>query len=160
MTRVLRASVWRRRFAVTVRRGPKPTRRRRPPRPGRATRPDHIRRRQIAHDLYRGPLGEGLDPAWILSVREAARRTFLALTARLVRQYVATDPAAALETLEVARNLEPLNQGIYRGIIAPQLRLGDNDAAAATVRLMQSQLADFEESIDEATRALIEKVRI
>jgi transcriptional activator len=40
---------------------------------------------QRAHSLYRGPLAEGSDQAWILTVREATRRTFLAVTARLVR---------------------------------------------------------------------------
>ena len=48
--------------------------------------------------------------------------------------------------LETIRNLEPTNQSIYRDIMALQLRLGDNDAAAATLRLLENQLADIEES--------------
>jgi DNA-binding SARP family transcriptional activator len=76
---------------------------------------------QRAHSLYRGPLAEGIDQAWILTVREATRRTFLAVTARLVRRHVATDPSAALPILETVRNLEPTNQAIYRDIMALQL---------------------------------------
>jgi hypothetical protein len=75
------------------------------------------------HGLYRGELGEGIDHAWIMSVREATRRTFLTVTASLVRHHVGTDPAAALTILETARNLEPTNQSIYRDIMALQLRL-------------------------------------
>ena len=115
---------------------------------------DVLERLQRAHELYRGPLAEGIDHAWILSVREATRRTFLTVTARLVRHHVATDPAAALAILETVRNLEPTNQSIYRDIMALQLRLGDNDAAAATLRLLENQLADIEESLDDATQAL------
>jgi DNA-binding SARP family transcriptional activator len=123
---------------------------------GRGTELDEsvLQRLQRAHGLYRGVLAEGIDHAWILSVREATRRTFLALTARLVRHHVATDPAAAFTVLETVRNLEPTNQSIYRDIMALQLRLGDNDAAAATLRLLENQLADVEEALDDATRSL------
>lgn len=107
-----------------------------------------------AHALYRGLLAEGIEHAWIPSIREATRRTFLDLTARLVRHHVATDPAAALQILETTRNLEPTNQSIYRDIMALQLRRGDNEAAAATMRLLENQLADVEESIDDVTRAV------
>ena len=109
---------------------------------------------QWAHSLYRGPLADGVDEAWIISIREATRRIFLAVTARLVRHLVEVDPAAALRVLETARNLEPANQSIYRDIMALQLRLGDNDSAAATLRLLENQLADVEETLDDTTRAL------
>jgi DNA-binding SARP family transcriptional activator len=111
-----------------------------------------------AHNLYRGPLGDGLDDEWILSVREAARRSFLATIARLVRHYVPTKPTVALQLLETARNLEPTNQSIYRDIIALQLRTGDNDGAAATMRLLETQLADIEESPDNATVTLARNI--
>lgn len=120
---------------------------------------DHLDRARLvalhtAHDLYRGPIGEGLDSEWILTVREAARRSFLATTARLVRHHVADDPTTAQQLLETARNLEPTNEKLYRDIIALQLRVGDNDGAAATMRLLESQLADIEETPDGTTRAL------
>ena len=108
-----------------------------------------------AHDLYRGALAEGVDDDWILSTREAARRAYLATTARLVRHHVAAEPAAALAILETARNLEPTTEPLYRDIIALQLRLGDNDGANATRRLLQSQLADIDEQPEPATLALL-----
>jgi len=108
-----------------------------------------------AHDLYRGDLAEGVDDDWILSTREAARRAYLATTARLVRHHVAAEPAVALGILETARNLEPTTEPLYRDIIALQFRLGDNDGANATRRLLQSQLADIDEEPGPATLALL-----
>ncbi|MGD9530793.1 BTAD domain-containing putative transcriptional regulator [Pseudonocardia sp.] len=113
---------------------------------------------RAAHDLYRGPLGEGIDDEWILSVREAARRNFLAITAQLVRGHVDSDPAEARRILETARNLEPTNQAIYRDIIALQLKSGDNSGAAATMRLLGSQLADLDELPDDSTRILAQQI--
>ncbi len=108
-----------------------------------------------AHDLYRGVLAEGVDHDWILSTREAARRAYLATTARLVRHHVAAEPTLALSILETARNLEPTTEPLYRDIIALQLRLGDNDGANATRRLLQSQLADIDEEPEPTTLALL-----
>jgi DNA-binding SARP family transcriptional activator len=86
---------------------------------------EQLARLHDAHALYRGPLADGIDHDWILSTREAARRAYLAATARLVRHHVDTEPAAALHILETARNHEPTNEAVYRDIIALQLQLGD-----------------------------------
>ena len=107
-----------------------------------------------AQGLFRGPLAEGIDDTWIASIREATRRNLFAITSRLVRHHVTTNPAAALAVLEITRNLEPTSQGVYRDIMALQLRLGDNEAAAATFQLLETQLADIDEPLDEATIAL------
>ena len=109
---------------------------------------------QHALGLVRGRLAAGIDDAWIDSIREATRRNLLVITSRLVRHHVTTNPAAALAVLEITRNLEPTSQGVYRDIMALQLRLGDNEAAAATFQLLETQLADIDESLDEATIAL------
>ena len=107
-----------------------------------------------AQGLFRGPLADGIDDTWIASIREATRRNLFAITSRLVRHHVTTNPAAALAVLEITRNLEPTSQGVYRDIMALQLRLGDNEAAAATFQLLETQLADIDEPLDEATIAL------
>ena len=70
----------------------------------------------------------------MLSVLEAARRSFLAATARLVRHYVPDSPADALRLLERARNLDPTNESLYSDTIALQLRLGDNNGLFADER--------------------------
>jgi DNA-binding SARP family transcriptional activator len=111
-----------------------------------------------AHRLYRGPLADGLDSEWVLSVREAARRSFLAATARLVRHYVADSPAAALRLLERARNLDPTNESLYSDIIALQLRVGDNHGARNTLRLLETQLADIDETISDTIAALARNI--
>ena len=102
-----------------------------------------------AHELYRGPLADGMGAEWVLSLREAGRRSFLDVTARLVRHHVVHEPAAALRVLEKARNLDPTNEHLYRDIIALQLKVGDNDGAANTLRLLETQLADIEETVSE-----------
>jgi DNA-binding SARP family transcriptional activator len=107
-----------------------------------------------AHELYGGPLGDGLDGEWVLSVREAARRSFLDVTARLVRHHVRDSPAVALRLLEKARNLDPTNEKLYRDIIALQRRIGDDDGAQRTLRLLETQLADIDETVSESVVAL------
>jgi len=67
---------------------------------------------QTAHELYRGSLADGRDAEWVVSVREAARRRYLAMTARLVRHHVPTAPTVALALLETARNLDPVNENL------------------------------------------------
>ena len=101
---------------------------------------------RTAHELYRGPLGDGLAAEWVLSVRESARRSYLDATARLVRHYAETVPTVALQLLETARNLDPANENLYRDIMALQLRVGDKHAAANTLRLLETQLADIDEA--------------
>jgi DNA-binding SARP family transcriptional activator len=111
-----------------------------------------------AHELYRGPLADGLDAEWVLSVREAARRSYLDATARLVRHYAATSPAVALQLLETARNLDPTNENLYRDIIALQLRAGDKHAADNTLRLLETQLADIDEVVSEPVTDLARNI--
>jgi DNA-binding SARP family transcriptional activator len=111
-----------------------------------------------AHRLYRGPLAEDIDDAWIVSLREFTRRSFLTITARLVRHYVTTAPAAALAVLETTRNVEPINQSIYRDIMALQLQDGDNESAATTLRLLRAYLDDIEEPLDDDTRELARQI--
>ena len=110
------------------------------------------------HELYRGPLADGMGAEWVLSLREAARRSFLDVTARLVRHHVADDPAEALRVLEKARNLDPTNENLYRDIIALQLKTGDDDGAVNTLRLLEAQLADIEETVSDATLALAQQI--
>jgi hypothetical protein len=102
---------------------------------------------RTAHQLYRGPLGDGLAAAWVLSVRGSARRSYLDVTGRLVRHYAEASPAVALQLLEIARKLDATNENLYRDIIALQLRVGDEHAPANTLRLLQTQFADTDEVV-------------
>ena len=94
----------------------------------------------------------------MLSLREAARRSFLDVTARLVRHHVTANPAAALRVLEKARNLDPTNEYLYRDIIALQLKVGDNDGAVNTLRLLETQLADIEETVSDTIITLARNI--
>lgn len=113
-----------------------------------------------AHELYAGPLADGLDGEWVLSVREAARRSFLAATARLVRHHVQDAPTIALRLLEKARNLDPANEDLYRDIMALQLRAGDKHAAANTLRLLEAQLADIDEVLSGPVAELAKNIHL
>jgi DNA-binding SARP family transcriptional activator len=113
---------------------------------------------RTAHELYRGPLADGVAAEWVLSVRESARRSYLDATARLVRHYAATSPTVALHLLETARNLDPTNENLYRDIMALQLRAGDKHAAANTLRLLQTQLADIDEVVGEPVAELARNI--
>ena len=72
----------------------------------------------------------------------------------LARMTIVGDPERTLELLETARNLEPLNEAIYRDIIRIQHRLGRPDDAALTLALLQAQLADIDATPAPATLAL------
>jgi DNA-binding SARP family transcriptional activator len=111
-----------------------------------------------AHELYGGPLADGLDGEWVLSVREAARRSFLDTTARLVRHHVQDSPTVALRLLEKARNLDPANEKLYRDIIALQLQTGDDAGAERTLRLLETQLADIDETVSDSLAALARNI--
>ena len=60
--------------------------------------------------------------------------------------------------LEKARNLDPTNEHLYRDIIALQLKVGDNDGAANTLRLLETQLADIEETVSDTIIALARNI--
>ena len=69
----------------------------------------------------------------------------------LARITIDNKPEQTLDLLETARNLEPLNEAIYRDIIRIQQRLGRPDAAAATFQLLPAQLADIDATPSPAT---------
>ena len=121
------------------------------------TNPDPAARRAACDAvvaLYRGPLGTDHDGEWLITLREATRRRYLEALTTLARMTIVEDPERTLELLETARNLEPLNEAIYRDIIRIQHRLGRPDDAALTLVLLQAQLADIDATPEPATLAL------
>jgi NAD(P)-dependent dehydrogenase (short-subunit alcohol dehydrogenase family) len=92
------------------------------------------------------------------TLRETVRRRYLEAVTTLARITIDNKPEQALDLLETARNLEPLNEAIYRDIIRIQQRLGRPDAAAATFQLLHAQLADIDATPSPATVALARKI--
>ncbi len=106
---------------------------------------------RTAHDLYRGPLADGIGTEWILAIREATRRTFLTTSAHLVRHYATIQPETALHLLETTTRRDDVNEKLYHDIIALQLRMGDNVGADNTLRLLMALLSDIGQSPSPAT---------
>jgi DNA-binding SARP family transcriptional activator len=95
---------------------------------------------------------------WLVTLRETVRRRYLDAVTTLARITIDTMPEQTLDLLETARNLEPLNEAIYRDIIRIQQRLGRPDAAAATFQLLHAQLADIDTTPSPPTIALARKI--
>jgi DNA-binding SARP family transcriptional activator len=104
--------------------------------------------------LYRGPLATDHAGEWLITIREATRRRYLEALTALARITISEDPERTLQLLETARNLDPLNEAIYRDIIRIQHRLGRPDAAALTLALLHAQLADIDATPEPSTLAL------
>ena len=121
------------------------------------TEDQHLAAQRTILDIYRGPLGDGLTSEWILTIREAARRRFLDAVAGLARNTVTQDPALTISLLETARNIEPLEEGLYRDIIRLQTSLGQYDAAHRTLDLLTTQLADIGAHPDPRTVELAQR---
>jgi hypothetical protein len=103
------------------------------------TSPDPATRRtacDAAVTTYGGPPAADHAGEWLLTLREATRRRYLDALTSLARLTIADDPERTLGLLETARNLEPLNEALYRDIIRIQHRLGRPDAAALTLELL------------------------
>jgi DNA-binding SARP family transcriptional activator len=108
--------------------------------------------------IYRGPLAAEHTGEWLVTLRETVRRRYLDAVTTLARITIDNKPEQTLDLLETARNLEPLNEAIYRDIIRIQQRLGRPDAAAATFQLLHAQLADIDATPSPATVALARKI--
>jgi DNA-binding SARP family transcriptional activator len=107
---------------------------------------------------YQGPLAAEHTGEWLITLREAARRRYLDTVTTLARLTIADDPDRTLGLLETARNLDPLNEAIYRDIIRIQYRLGRPDAAAITLQLLRAQLADIDATPSPSTVALTQRL--
>ena len=125
------------------------------------THPDPQRRVHACDTVihtYQGPVAVDLTGEWLITLREAARRRYLDALTTLARHIVDHDPIRTLGLLETARNLEPLNEGVYRDIMRIQARLHRYDAATATLALLHAQLADIGATPDPATLDLADTI--
>lgn len=106
---------------------------------------------ETAINTYRGPLGIDHTSEWLITLREATRRRYLDALTTLARLTITDNPTRTLELLETARNLEPLNEAIYRDIMRIQADLNRPDAITHTLALLRTQLADIDETPDPHT---------
>ncbi len=109
-------------------------------------------------DAYQGPLAVDHTGEWLITLREATRRRYLEALTTLARLTISRDPERTLGLLETARNLEPLNEAIYRDIMRIQAQLDRPDDAANTYALLHAQLADIEAEPEPATIQLAEAI--
>jgi DNA-binding SARP family transcriptional activator len=105
-------------------------------------------------DLYRGDLAQDYTGEWLDEPRETLRRDVIDAHAALIKATRQHDPARALGLLERARQLDPLNEAIYRDIMRMQSRLGHFDAISRTLRLLRTALADIDARPSTSTETL------
>lgn len=119
--------------------------------------PDPALRRHdhhIAVRLYHGPFAADQTGEWTHTIREATRRRYLEALNDLTESEIATDPDLALDLLERARNLEPLNEAIYRNIMRIHIAGHRPDAARGVYELLRTHLATIEATPEPATEQL------
>ncbi|MET8846003.1 transcriptional regulator [Amycolatopsis sp. NPDC004625] len=115
----------------------------------RRTTTDHRERDAAAAMIvasYGGDLAAGFDTEWLTALREGARRDALDAVAALARTRIHTDPEATLQLLESARDFDPHNELLYRDIMRLEHKLGRTDSVARTLRLLETRLAEIDES--------------
>lgn len=120
--------------------------------------PDPTLRRHdhhIAIHLYQGPFAADLTGEWTHTIREATRRRYLEAINDLAETEITTNPDLALDLLERARNLEPLNEAIYRNIIRIHLDAQRSDAAERTYELLRTHLDTIDAAPEPETERLV-----
>lgn len=119
--------------------------------------PDPTLRRHdhyLAIQLYQGPFAADSTGEWAHTIREATRRRYLEAIHDLTTTEIATNPDLALELLDRARNLEPLNEAIYRTIMRIHLNADRYDDARGTYELLHTHLVTIEVTPDVETERL------
>lgn len=124
--------------------------------------PDPTLRRHDHHlavRLYHGPFAADVTGEWAHTIREATRRRYLEAINDLTESEIADSPDLALDLLERARNLEPLNEAIYRNIMRIHLNNHRRDAARGTYELLCAHLATIDVTPDAETEQLAAVIR-
>jgi predicted ATPase/DNA-binding SARP family transcriptional activator len=95
---------------------------------------------EAAAELYRGPLLEGYDDAWLEAERERlkalAQRTLLALVAR----HEEADPVRAVAYAQRLLQLDPWREDALRSLMAARFRSGDRTGALRDYREFAARL--------------------
>jgi DNA-binding SARP family transcriptional activator len=107
-----------------------------------------------AADLYRGALLDGAPYVWAEPARAGLHRLALQVLVRLSTTAEATDPEAALATLERALAIDPHNESLYQRAMRLQAALGRPEAIPATLDLLRRHLADLDAHPAPETLAL------
>jgi DNA-binding SARP family transcriptional activator len=119
--------------------------------------PDPTLRRHdhhIAVQLYQGPFAADFTGEWTHTIREATRRRYLEAINDLTETEITTNPELALDLLERARNLEPLNEAIYRNIMRIHLKAHRHDDARGVYQLLRTHLATIDVTPEPETQEL------
>lgn len=112
-------------------------------------------------DLYAGVLAEEMPQAWLEASRMAAARAALDALAGMASAVREHDPHRQLQLLEHARELEPLNESIYRDIMRVQAQLSWPESITRTLGMLTGALDEIGEqpqpSTTQLAHALIER---
>lgn len=108
--------------------------------------------------LYAGDFADGHDQTWITDHATSYRHQILAVYARIAELLEADHPDQAIDALEHALALDPVNEELYQRIIRIHGRAGHPDQVRRTLRLLEKRMADLGDAEpSEATRRIAER---
>jgi DNA-binding SARP family transcriptional activator len=111
-----------------------------------------------AAQLYSGDLAGGHDQTWITDHATTYRHQILAVYARIAELLEADQPDQAVNALEKAMDLDPVNEELYQRIMRIHGRAGRTDQVRRTLRRLEERLADLGDAEpSEATRRVAER---
>ncbi|MCO1575887.1 hypothetical protein M8C13_08965 [Crossiella sp. SN42] len=113
-----------------------------------------------AVSLYTGPLAEDLTALWIAPHRERIRRDLLDALGAFVHDCNPLHPREVLAMLEKMREIDVYNESIYRDIMRSQAELGQREAVARTLDLLDRTLRQIDEKPQTETLALAETLLV
>lgn len=110
-----------------------------------------------AAELYRGDFAEGRDALWVTDYATTYRQQILAVHARIAEILEPDQPDQAIDALEQAVDLDPVNEELYQRIIRIHGRLRRPDGVRRTLRRLEARLAELGAEPSEATLRVVQR---
>jgi DNA-binding SARP family transcriptional activator len=110
-----------------------------------------------ATDLYAGDFADGRDHPWAIDYAITYRRQILAAHTRISELLEADQPGQAIDALERAIDLDPVNEELYQRIMRIYGRAHRPDAVNRTLRRLEERLAELDAEPSAATRRVAER---
>ncbi|WP_431937073.1 BTAD domain-containing putative transcriptional regulator [Micromonospora sp. RP3T] len=108
--------------------------------------------------LYAGDFAEGHDYLWVTERATAYRHQILTAYARIAEILEPDQPAQAIDALERAADLDPVNEELYQRIMRIHGRQHRPDAVRRTLRRLEERLANLcDAEPSQATRHVAER---
>ncbi|WP_306358313.1 MULTISPECIES: hypothetical protein [unclassified Nocardia] len=123
----------------------------------RATDPDEHRAHctRLIELAATGRLAADLDADWLDAVRNRVRNEAITTVGVLARRLVTDDPHATAHLLEMALDIDPHNEDVFRDLMKLQARHGQIHAIDSTLEILTRRLNELDEQPSSQTIALV-----